>query len=93
VLRVIQWATNNVGRHAAAAIHRHPDLELVGALVYSDAKAGRDVGDICGLGPIGVTATTDRDAVVHAIAPVCAADPGIRTFLDLPMITGRGILG
>ena len=26
---------------------------------------------------------------VHAIAPVCAADPGIRTFLDLPMITGR----
>jgi hypothetical protein len=64
VLRVIQWATGNVGRHAAAAIHRHPDLELVGALVYSDAKAGRDVGDICGLGPIGVTATTDRDAVV-----------------------------
>jgi hypothetical protein len=64
VLRVIQWATGNVGRHAAAAIHRHPDLELVGALVYSDAKAGRDVGDICGLGPIGVTATTDRDAIV-----------------------------
>ena len=64
MLRVIQWATGNVGRHAAAAIHRHPDLELVGALVYSDAKAGRDVGDICGLGPIGVTATTDRDAVV-----------------------------
>jgi hypothetical protein len=25
----------------------------------------------------------------HAIAPVCAAEPGIRTFLDLPMITGR----
>ena len=30
---------------------------------------------------------------VHAIAPVCAAAPGIRTFLDLPMITGRGVLG
>ncbi len=29
---------------------------------------------------------------VHAIAPVCAAEPGIRTFLDLPMITGRGTL-
>ena len=29
---------------------------------------------------------------VHAIAPVCAAGPGIRTFLDLPMITGRGAL-
>jgi hypothetical protein len=63
VIRVIQWATGNVGRHAAAAVHRHPDLELVGALVYSDAKAGRDVGDICGIGPIGVAATTDRDAI------------------------------
>jgi 2,4-diaminopentanoate dehydrogenase len=29
---------------------------------------------------------------VHAIAPVCAAAPGIRTFLDLPMITRRGVL-
>jgi hypothetical protein len=29
---------------------------------------------------------------VHAIAPVCAAAPGIRTFLDLPMIIGRGVL-
>ena len=29
---------------------------------------------------------------VHAISPVCAAAPGIRTFLDLPMITGRGVL-
>ena len=29
---------------------------------------------------------------VHAIAPVCAAEPGIRTFLDLPMICGRGTL-
>ncbi len=26
---------------------------------------------------------------VHAIPHVCAATPGIRTFLDLPMITGR----
>jgi hypothetical protein len=28
---------------------------------------------------------------VHAIAPVCAAVPGIRTFLDLPMIVGRHV--
>jgi hypothetical protein len=27
---------------------------------------------------------------VHAIAPVCAAQPGVRTFLDLPQIVGRG---
>ena len=29
---------------------------------------------------------------VHAIAPVCAAAPGIRTFLDLPTILGRHAL-
>jgi len=64
MLRIVQWATGSVGRHAVAAVHDHPDLELVGALVYSDAKAGRDVGDICGIGDIGITATTDPDEIV-----------------------------
>jgi len=30
---------------------------------------------------------------INAIPAVCAAEPGIRTFLDLPMITGRGAFG
>jgi hypothetical protein len=64
VKRVVQWATGTVGRHAATAVHRHPDLELVGAYVYSADKAGRDVGDICGIGPIGLTATSDRDEIL-----------------------------
>ena len=50
-LRVIQWGTGNVGKHSVEAVHNHPDLELVGALVYSDEKAGRDVGEIVGIGP------------------------------------------
>jgi hypothetical protein len=29
---------------------------------------------------------------VHSIPAVCAAPPGIRTFLDLPLIVGRGVL-
>ena len=29
---------------------------------------------------------------VHAVAPVCAAAPGIKTFLDLPTIMGRHVL-
>ncbi|MDT5280586.1 MAG: hypothetical protein QOJ20_1781 [Mycobacterium sp.] len=33
-------------------------------LVYSEAKAGRDIGDICGIGPIGVTATKEPDEIV-----------------------------
>ncbi|MDT5076672.1 MAG: hypothetical protein QOJ80_1309 [Mycobacterium sp.] len=64
MLRVAQWATGAVGRHALAAISSHPELELVGALVYSDAKVGRDVGELCGLGPLGIVATKDPDDIV-----------------------------
>jgi 2,4-diaminopentanoate dehydrogenase len=59
MLRVIQWATGNVGRAAVEGIVAHPELELVGAFVHSPAKAGRDVGELCGLGPLGVQATGD----------------------------------
>jgi len=64
MLKVIQWATGAVGKHAALAVHEHPELELVGTLVYSEEKAGRDVGAICGAGDIGVKATTDRSAIM-----------------------------
>ena len=64
VLRVVQWATGATGRHALAAMVDHPDLEVVGVLVYSDDKAGRDAGELCGIAPIGVTATKDRDEIL-----------------------------
>ena len=47
--RVIQWATGGVGRAAVQGVMSHPELELVGAWVHSAEKAGRDVGEICGL--------------------------------------------
>ena len=63
-IKVIQWATGTVGIHAAPAIARHPEMELVGLWVHSPEKAGRDAGDICGVEPLGVTATNDRDALL-----------------------------
>ncbi|GAA2550677.1 NAD(P)H-dependent amine dehydrogenase family protein [Mycolicibacterium diernhoferi] len=63
-LRVIQWATGNVGSHAVAAVHEHPDLELVGARVYNEDKAGRDVGEVCGIGATGVIATADTEEIL-----------------------------
>ncbi|WP_232839851.1 MULTISPECIES: NAD(P)H-dependent amine dehydrogenase family protein [Nocardia] len=64
MLRTIQWATGSVGRHAVAAVHDLPDLELVGAYAYSEAKAGRDVGEIAGIGPVGVVATHDIEEIL-----------------------------
>jgi len=38
--RVIQWGVGLNGQALVRAIARHPDLELVGARVWSDAKNG-----------------------------------------------------
>jgi len=73
-LRVVQWATGGVGVAAIKGVLEHPDLELVGCWVHSADKAGKDVGDIIGTEPLGVTATNsvdeilalDADAVVYA---------------------------
>src|SRR4029453_2531948 len=62
--RVIQWATGNVGRAAVEGIVSHPELELVGTWVHSADKSGRDVGELCGIGPLGVRATSDVDAIL-----------------------------
>lgn len=70
MLRVVQWATGNVGRAAVEAIVSHPELELVGAWAHGKDKAGRDVGEICGLEPLGVTAASDM-AEVLALEPDC----------------------
>jgi len=62
--RVIQWSTGNVGRLALHGILEHPDLELVGLLVHSPDKAGKDAGELCGTGTVGVRATNDPDEVL-----------------------------
>src|SRR4051812_38311238 len=62
--RVIQWSTGNVGHHALRLIARHPDLELVGLWVHSADKAGRDAGELAGIGPVGVTATNDAESLL-----------------------------
>ena len=62
-LKVIQWATGTVGRHAMKAVTDLSHLELVGALAYDPAKAGRDAGEHCGAAPSGIAITTDREAI------------------------------
>lgn len=63
-LKVIQWATGTVGMHAVRAVFDTPGLELVAAYAYNPDKAGRDVGEICGIAPTGVLVSTDRDQVI-----------------------------
>ena len=84
--RVVVWGTGVVGKMVIAEIMRHPKFELVGVGVSNPDKVGRDAGDICGIEPIGITATDDLealialrpDAVVHYGPTGAHADENIR---------------
>ncbi|NRQ32191.1 dihydrodipicolinate reductase [Nonomuraea sp. NN258] len=77
----IVWGTGNVGRAAIRAVEAHPALELTGVLVHDPAKAGRDAGELAGLGhTLGITATGDVEAALAAAprAVVYAASGDLR---------------
>lgn len=84
--RVVVWGTGFVGKMVIAEIVRHPAFELVGVGVSNPDKVGKDVGEICGLEPLGVTATDDidslirlqPDALVHYGPTAGSADENIR---------------
>jgi 4-hydroxy-tetrahydrodipicolinate reductase len=69
-LRVVQWATGNIGTRALRTVIEHPRMELVGVRVHSADKVGRDAGDLCGAPPTGVMATDSIDAIL-ALAADC----------------------
>ncbi len=62
--RVVLWTTGHVARFAGRAIVDHPDMELVGAYAWSPEKVGKDVGELIGIAPLGITATDDVDALL-----------------------------
>ena len=68
--RVVQWTTGNVGKSSVQAIAANPALELVGCYAYSPEKVGLDVGELCGIEPLGVAATNDIEALL-ALKPDC----------------------
>ena len=53
------WGPGSMGLIALRGVIDHPQLQLVDLVVHSDAKAGRDAGELCGADPVGVTATQD----------------------------------
>ncbi|KPI11161.1 dihydrodipicolinate reductase [Actinobacteria bacterium OK074] len=63
-LRVVQWATGNIGTRSLRSVLEHPNLTLAGVYVHSPDKAGRDAGELCGLDATGVTATHDIDEIL-----------------------------
>jgi len=104
-IRIVQWTTGNVGQRSVRAVVAHPHLELVGCYAWSPDKVGRDVGELCGIGPIGVIATDDIDTLL-ALQPDCVVynpmwqDPGelvrileagVNVVSTAAFINGRGL--
>jgi len=84
--RVLVWGTGNVGRPAIRAVLSHHDLELVGVIVASPAKRGRDAGEIAGVAKTGVLATHDARALlaqgVDAVVYTASADTRLAEALE-----------
>jgi hypothetical protein len=71
-IRVAHIGTGNVGRLALTALISNPQFELTGVSVSSDAKVGKDAGELAGVDvSTGVTATKGLDDVL-ATQPDCA---------------------
>jgi 4-hydroxy-tetrahydrodipicolinate reductase len=62
--RIIQWATGNIGARALRAVIEHPELAVAGLWMSSPAKAGRDAGELAGIAPCGVLATSSVEEMV-----------------------------
>ena len=103
--RVVQWTTGNVGKRSVRAVVAHPDLDLVGCYAWSPDKVGRDVGELCGIEPVGITATDDVDALL-ALQPDCVVynpmwpdteevvrilEAGVNVVSTAAFITGHGL--
>jgi hypothetical protein len=73
------------------AIVAHPDLELIGAFAHSPEKIGRDVGELCGLEPLGITATADAGALLD-LRPDCVVyNPLYPDVEEIALILRRGV--
>jgi 4-hydroxy-tetrahydrodipicolinate reductase len=62
--RVVIWGTGFVGKMVIPEVLRHPAFDLVGVGVSNPDKVGMDVGGLCGIEPIGMAATDDREALI-----------------------------
>ena len=89
--RVVQWTTGNVGKRSVEAVMKRPDLELIGCYAWSAEKVGRDVGELCGIEPVGIAATDDIDALL-ALKPDCVVyNPMWRDVDELVRILEAGV--
>lgn len=69
--KVIVWGLGHVGQSAIRHLQAKTDtVDIVGVYDVDPEKVGRDAGEIAGTGPIGVTVSDDRQALLGTDADV-----------------------
>ncbi|MES4905607.1 MULTISPECIES: dihydrodipicolinate reductase [unclassified Streptomyces] len=75
MFRVIQWYTGTIAKKQIKLLAERSDIELVAVVTQTPEKDGVDAGEIAGIGPIGVRATTDVEAALAVEADCVLLNP------------------
>ena len=69
-IRVVQFGLGPIGQSCIKALLQKPGLELIGGIDIDPQKAGKDIGDICGLNkPLGIPVRDDGAAALAEWRP------------------------
>lgn len=70
--RVVQYGCGPIGCSVVRYALQRPDIELAGAIDIDERLSGRDLGEVAGVGKIGVIISTDAEAVLSQAKPEVA---------------------
>jgi 2,4-diaminopentanoate dehydrogenase len=98
-VRVIQIGIGPLAQMITKFIVERPSISIVGAVDINPALANKDLGDVCGINPLGVAIQTDIDTclaqtnadaiLLTTVSSAKAIQPQIETILKykLPIVT------
>jgi len=88
--KVIQWCTGSIGQISIRHFFNTPAFELVGAYVTSEAKHGKDAGEIAGIDRMDVQCTIKKDEILALDADAVNYAPLYRDLDDMEAILRSG---
>lgn len=74
-IRVVIWGPGDMGGRALQTTLDSPDYDVVGVKVFSPHKNGVDIGVIAGRDPVGIRATTSKEAILALDADLVIHTP------------------
>lgn len=93
----IHGATGRMGRAIVRLARESHGMQVVGAIAHADApEQGRDIGELAGVGPLGVTVTADvgsgilgADVVIDfSVAPAVVGIAKAAERAKIPLVSG-----